>query len=79
MKWELSGVFVGRPDADSCCRGIRGAIIMYDVSCSSTIDDVEFWNNTIRKHMDGYAPIVLVGNKIDDVRCRQVSYEKGKV
>ncbi|KAI3873040.1 hypothetical protein MKX03_018661 [Papaver bracteatum] len=47
------------------------AIIMFDVTSRATYDNVPEWYRIIRR-LDERIPIVICGNKVDDVKNRQV-------
>ena len=59
------------------CKCKNGAIIMYDISNSATLDHLSDWISIIRENA-GDIPIILVGNQVDMEEHREVSKEDGK-
>jgi small GTP-binding protein len=58
------------------CKGCNGAIIMYDITNSSTLRTLSEWVQIIRNNT-GDIPKILVGNNIDLEGSRAVSREEG--
>ncbi len=59
-------------------RGANGVLLVYDVTRKSTFDDVALWLENIRKHCHQDMHAVLVGNKCDLMKEREVSYAEGE-
>lgn len=77
--WDLSGMEKLRCIALSYVRKSSGFIISYDVTEKRTLETVQFWADELKEYdLDPRIPIVLVGNKIDRVEQREVSYEEGE-
>ncbi len=49
-------------------KDVGGAIIMYDVKERSSFDRVEFWYNELKKNSGEDYPILILANKIDEIR-----------
>lgn len=49
------------------------AVIVYDVSKKSTLNNVKIWNDMFEEHQMPDAIKVVVGNKIDLQQDRQVT------
>lgn len=58
------------------CKGANGAIVMYDITKIKSLDNLPDWTQFIREHA-GAIPILLVGNKLDLEKSREVSKEEG--
>ena len=58
-------------------RNIHLAIIMYDVTNKKSFESVRKWLNELKKEVVIDIPIMLVGNKIDQLQLRQISYNEG--
>ena len=59
-------------------RGANGVLLVYDITRKSTYDDVALWLENIRKHCHQDMHAVLVGNKCDLKKEREVSYADGE-
>lgn len=58
-------------------RGADGVIVVYDVTKEETFNALSSWNNIIKNaESDKEIQIFLIGNKIDDVSNRKISYQK---
>ena len=53
-----------------------GAIIMYDITNSNSLNRISEWCHLIRE-VNGNIPILLVGNKLDLEDLREISIEQG--
>ena len=58
------------------CKGASGAFIMYDITNRLSLDHLPDWTQIIREHA-GDIPIILIGNKLDLEKSREVSKEEG--
>ena len=56
-------------------KGAVGALVVYDISKSSTFDNLDKWLQELRHHAEGNIVIMLVGNKSDLRHKRAVSTE----
>ena len=56
--------------------GTNGAMIIYDISNSNTLDQMFAWIQIIREK-NGDIPIMLIGNKLDLVESREFNREEG--
>lgn len=77
--WDTSGKHIFLPVIDSYFRGVIAVILVYDVTNRRSFDRVDFWLDKIKKNCgdDDKLQIVLIGNKIDLERKRQVTREEG--
>ncbi|UJG40250.1 MAG: GTP-binding protein [Candidatus Heimdallarchaeum aukensis] len=57
--------------------GAKVAIVVYDITKTSTFDDVSFWVSEIKKKCSEI-PIILCGNKSDLKNARAVDREKAE-
>jgi Ras-related protein Rab-1A len=78
--WSGSGSGMGefRGIETSFARNPNGMIIVYDVTCRESFDNVRHSIREIRRYMDLNTPIMIVGNKSDN-SDRQVSEDELKV
>jgi GTPase SAR1 family protein len=49
-------------------RGALGAIIVFDINFSESLENVTKWIDEFQKYTSGSLPLVLIGNKIDLVK-----------
>lgn len=59
-------------------RGAVGALLVYDVTRSSTFENVARWLKELRDHTDPNIVVMLIGNKSDLRHLVAVSTEDGK-
>ena len=71
--WDTAGQERYRAITSAYYRGAVGALLVYDISRSSTFENVERWLKELRDHADANIVIMLVGNKSDlkHLRCVQ--------
>ena len=70
--WDTAGQERYRAITSAYYRGAVGALLVYDISRSSTFENVERWLKELRDHADSNIVIMLVGNKSDLSHKRQV-------
>ena len=58
------------------CKGSNGALILYNITDSKTLESIPNWVQLIRKHA-GDIPIMLVGNRLNFEESPKVSKEEG--
>lgn len=58
--------------------GAKGIILVYDVTDSSSFNNVTEWMKNIKENADGHSEILLIGNKMDLTSERVVSKEQGE-
>lgn len=76
--WDTAGQERFRAVTSAYYRGAVGALIVYDISRSSTFDSVQRWLHELNTHSDTTVAKMLVGNKQDLEEIRAVSVEEGK-
>ncbi len=54
-----------------------GAFIVYDVINRESFDNIDFWISKL-KELSGEIPFIIIGNKIDKIDERVVSFEEAK-
>lgn len=59
-------------------KGTQGIILVYDISNRDTFLNVKKWSNHIKDSANKDVCILLVGNKCDKDKNREVSYEDGE-
>jgi small GTP-binding protein len=78
LLWDIGGQTKWKEIRSSYLTGSDGAIIVYDVTRSSTFKDLEAWINDLHRFVGKNVPYVLVGNKIDleELEMREVTTEE---
>jgi Ras-related protein Rab-8A len=75
--WDVGGEERFRFLLPTYCLGANAAFLLYDVTRSPTLDNIEEWTNIVHQKA-GNIPITLVGSKIDLAENqRQVPREHG--
>ena len=59
-------------------RGAVGALMVYDITCRSSFENVEGWLSELRQHSDGDMVVVLIGNKCDLANQRSISTDEAR-
>lgn len=82
--WDPAGQERFRNVTSSFYQGADGAIIVYDVTdIPSCYQGVKYWNEEINKHSEcmtmSMVRKVLVGNKLDLVTKKEVSFVEGQI
>ena len=75
--WDIGGQKGFRFLIPTYCLGSSGAILLYDITRSNSIDDIKSWIETFRSKTRKDTPIILVGNKVDLEKQRVIQREKG--
>ncbi len=65
--WDLAGQPAFRNVMKAYFKGSMGALAIYDVTQSPTLDSIDDWVNEVRSHAESEheLPVIIVGNKID--------------
>lgn len=75
--WDTAGQEMFKSISRSYYRSTAVALLVYDITNRKTFENLEKWLEEIREFTGSDIVIVLVGNKIDLLEERQVSYEEG--
>ncbi|PWA45070.1 RAB11G [Artemisia annua] len=76
--WDTAGQERFRAVTSAYYRGAVGALVVYDISRSTTFESVTRWLEELKTHSDTTVARMLVGNKCDLNNIRAVSIEDGK-
>ncbi|KAK8803810.1 hypothetical protein WA158_001504 [Blastocystis sp. Blastoise] len=76
--WDTAGTERFRSVVSSYFRGAQGVVLVYDVTKKSSFDKIGSFMGDIRKNASSDIRVVLVGNKIDLMQHRMVTYDEGK-
>ncbi|XP_078170185.1 ras-related protein RABA2a-like [Carex rostrata] len=75
--WDTAGQERYRAITSAYYRGALGAVLVYDVTKSSTFENAKRWLTELRNHADSNIVVMLIGNKTDLKHLRVVSTEDG--
>ena len=70
--WDTAGQERFQTITSSYYRGAQGIIIVYDITCKDSFENVKKWLKQIDNYTNGEVFKILVGNKVDLENKRQV-------
>ncbi|KAH6822200.1 Rab GTPase-like A1I protein [Perilla frutescens var. hirtella] len=76
--WDTAGQERFRAITSSYYRGALGALLVYDITRRSTFESLRKWLKELREFGSPEMVVVLVGNKSDLSRSREVNLEDGQ-
>ncbi|KAK4486115.1 hypothetical protein RD792_008783 [Penstemon davidsonii] len=76
--WDTAGQERFRAITSSYYRGALGALLVYDITRRSTFESLKKWLKELRHFGSSEMVIVLVGNKSDLIRSREVNLDEGQ-
>ncbi|VBB26611.1 unnamed protein product [Acanthocheilonema viteae] len=77
--WDIGGQSIASPMLEKYINGAHGAVVVYDVTNSSSFENLEDWINIIKqvtKAQEKPIVLMLVGNKTDLEHRRVVRIER---
>lgn len=74
--WDIAGEQRFSFLIPTYCLGASAVMIIYDITNSKTVDKMDNWVEIIREKA-GKIPIILIGNKLDLEKSREISREHG--
>lgn len=74
--WDTAGQERYRAITSAYYRGAVGALLVYDISKSSSFENVEKWLKELKDHADSQTVVMLTGNKADLKQLRAVTTEE---
>ncbi|TDL29752.1 ras-domain-containing protein [Rickenella mellea] len=77
--WDTAGQERFRSMAPMYYRGANAALLLYDITNSSTFEDVRGWLEELRKNCTAELIIYIVGSKADLHRHRQVTSDRARL
>ncbi len=78
--WEVNGLDMKRA-ADMRSpyyHGAQGVLVVYDTTSVKTFDNMQYWMDEIKQNCHPEAVVMLVGNKCDLTKYKEVYYETAK-
>jgi len=77
--WDTAGQEKFRSLTSSYYRGTQGIILVYDITCDETFENIETWLEEVDTYSTNNSVIkLLIGNKLDKADERTVSVERAK-
>jgi small GTP-binding protein len=74
--WDTAGQERYRAITSAYYRGAVGALLVYDISKSTSFENVEKWLKELKDHADSSIVVMLTGNKCDLKHLRAVKSEQ---
>lgn len=75
--WDMGGEERFRFLLPTYCLGANGAFLLYDITRSSTLDNLQEWSSIVRQK-GGEIPLIIIGAKLDLAETqRQIPTEHG--
>ncbi|MHA1382521.1 MAG: GTP-binding protein [Candidatus Helarchaeota archaeon] len=76
--WDIAGQDIWQKMRRIYYAGSEGALILFDVTRPSTFNAIEKWINEFKTYSGPDKKVILVGNKIDLVEKRKITYDEAK-
>ena len=79
--WDTAGQERFKALTQSYFRNAEGVILAFDVTNTSSYDNLKDWIGSIKKNLEGkniFLPLIIVGNKIDMEESREVEKENAE-
>ncbi|KAM3145120.1 Ras- protein RABA1d [Paramecium bursaria] len=77
--WDTAGQERYRAITSAYYRGAIGALLVYDITRSSTFESLEKWLKEMKENADKDIVVMIVGNKQDLKHLRAVRTEDGEI
>jgi len=75
--WDTAGQERFRTLTKAYYRDAMGVLLVYDITDRSSFSHLQGWLKQVEENSDGEVAITLIGNKTDQEKSREVSYEEG--
>ena len=75
--WDTAGQDKFRAITRNYYKGASGIILIFDVTNLNSYENIKKWINEIKEEISLNVSIVLIGNKIDNVKERKITKEQG--
>lgn len=76
--WDTAGQERFRTITTAYYRGAMGIMLVYDVTCEKSFENIRTWIRNIEAHASEDVERMILGNKCDMDANRQVAYERGE-
>ena len=76
--WDTAGQDKFRAITRNYYKGASGIILIFDVTNTKSFENIKKWINEIKEEISENVSIVLIGNKIDNVKERKITKEQGE-
>ena len=75
--WDTAGQERYKSITSAYYKGAKGAIIVYDITQEDTFNNIETWIHEVKTKASNNLHIMVIGNKSDLYKDRQISMDKG--
>ena len=76
--WDTAGQDKFRAITRNYYKGASGIILIFDVTNIKSFENIKKWINEIKEEISENVSIVLIGNKIDNLKERKITKEQGE-
>ena len=76
--WDTAGHKRYKSITEAYYKGSKCAFVVYDITQKSTFDNIDEWIKQLKSETDGNVTIVILGNKCDLEKERQITKEQGE-
>jgi len=76
--WDTAGQDKFKSITQNYYKGAHGIILMYDITCIRSFNNIRNWIISIKNSSDVNVKILLIGNKIDCTDLREVPKQDGE-
>ena len=76
--FDTAGQEKYRAITKSYIKGAKGVFIVYDITKTNSFNNIDNWIDDVKQNNSDDCVIEIIGNKIDLVDQREVSFEEGK-
>ncbi|KAM6919880.1 ras-related protein Rab-8A-like [Lycodopsis pacificus] len=76
--WDTAGPERFRTITTAYYRGAVGIMLVYDITCEQTFENIKNWIRNIEEHASSDVELMVLGNKCDINDKRQVSKDRGE-
>ena len=76
--WDTAGQEKYRSITSSYYKGAQGCLLVYDITRKETFDNIDKWHSELKSAADNDINAILVGNKCDLEKERQITVEEAQ-
>ena len=76
--WDTAGQETFKSITRSYYRSAAAALLVYDITCKESFKNLTNWLTEVREHGNNKIAIMLIGNKKDLEKNREVSTQEGE-
>ena len=76
--WDTAGQDKFRAITRNYYKGANGIILIFDVTNIKSYENIKKWISEIKEEISNEVSIILIGNKIDNIKERKITREQGE-